>query len=251
MRLGRKPSRIRSTIRRPDCLANQSLWAVGAGGGGRAGEGQANGLRETLHGVCCTQQGAGAGGGADGFLQLREGIVGEARASYTAGPGLGVQIGDDHVLALVPSRQHRPARDQDGGTVEPGRRQEMAGDVLVATADEDKSVEAVDLGAGLHVRRDDIPGRRVVAHPAVPHVHRALPEAAEFERRPARLPDTSFDRVSHRPQVDVTGAGLAPGVGHADPRKAQVFGVVTHGLDQGAGPRHPRLVEGLDRCFPC
>ena len=149
--------------------------ALGRHGGGRPGtrQRQADRLRQTLHGIGGSEQGAGAGGGTDGFLQLREGIVGEPRVSHTAGPGLGVQIGDDHILSLVPSCQHRPTRDQDGGTVEPGRRQEMAGDVLVAATDQDQAVETMDFGAGFHIGGDDIAGRSVVAHASVSHVHGA------------------------------------------------------------------------------
>src|SRR5512136_1000802 len=108
----------------------------------------------------------------------------------------------------------------------------------------------MDLGAGLDIGGNDVTRRRVVANPAVPDVHRTLPEAAEFVGSSSRLPDARLDRIRDRPQVNVAGAGLAPGVGHPDPWTTDILVIEAHGLDQCARSGHAGLLERVHAGLP-
>ena len=218
--LGRRSSWTSSTIRRPACLANQRRWADTAGAVAEPGRASPPPPPGT---AWCSPFQAGRTSRRWGKRHppAGHGLGSKTRLPDAAGPGLGVQVGDDGVFALEPPGQHRAARNEDGGKIQPRRRQEVPGHVLVAATDQRQPVEGMKLRACLHLGGDDVSRRGVVAHPGAAHVHRAHAEAAEFARRAAGLPDSRLHRFGDGPEVRVAGAGLAVGVRDADPRAAR------------------------------
>ena len=99
-------------------------------------------------------------------------IMTEAALADLPGVELPHRLGDRGEAgpsAVDAPRQHGPAADKNGWNIQPRRRHEEAGDVLVAVGDHHQGVEAVGQDHGLGGVGDEVPGDQGVFHPLVAH----------------------------------------------------------------------------------
>ena len=209
---------------------------VGAVGGqqGAAGQGQAQGLGQDLHGGSRADEAAGAASGAGAAL-------GPVQLLPVDFPALVFRAVHAQLLQSqqVGAGGHGAARDDDRGNIQPRQAHQAAGQALVAAGDEHARVEGRGARLDLDHVGDHLPAGQgevdaVVALAfAVAHVGAEIPRAvsAGFGRAAARL--------FHQP-VQVAGAGVAVAEGalNKDLHLAQVLrfpsGTDAQGIELGS-----------------
>ena len=120
-------------------LGQTDAGRVHRGDGAVAGQGQAQGFGQAVHGIGGEHAGAGAAAGAGAFGQLLQVVFADL-----AGLDRAHAFKDRdqvHFLAPEAAGQHGAAADQDGRDIEPQGRHEHAGDDLVAVGHQDQAVE--------------------------------------------------------------------------------------------------------------
>ena len=213
---------------------------VGGGDGAVAGQGQAQGLAEAVHGVGGEHAGAGAAGGAAGFLPGPE-LVGVDEPGLV-GPHSLEHLGEAGLLPVDAARQHGPAGADHGGDVQPQGGHHHAGDDLVAVGQQHEAVEAVGGGQGLHGVGDEFPGGQGVVHPPVAHDDAvADADGGDLHRGAAGGVDAGLHGLRQLVKVRVAGNDLALGADHADEGTVQLLLGESGGEEEGAvgGPVHP------------
>ena len=197
-----------------------------------AGQAHAQGLGQTAHGIGCAQHGAGANAGQGGLLDLHQLVFGEP-----AGLGAANQlphVGEsDRLHVLVLSREHGPARDDDGRDVQPHGDHQHAGDDLVAAGEHHHAVELMGLDHVLGGVGDEFPAGQGIAHPFVPLADAVADgDGAELPGDAPRLDDPLLNEVRQLPQVEVAWYHLSERVDHCDHGFAQVLPVQTGAVQQ-------------------
>ena len=176
---------------------------------------------------------AGAGAGAGDALQLVQFLVGHVAGVVGADRLEDVEDGD--VAAVPVAGGDRAAVEQHRGHVEPGQRHRAAGDRLVAGAEGDDRVELVAARHQLDRVGDHLAADQRGLHPLRPHRHPVGDgDGVELHRRAAGGAHPLFDVLGQRPQVEVAGHRLGPGVGDPDRRPAERVVVEPDPLHVGA-----------------
>ena len=127
-------------------------------------------------------------------------------------------------MTMMPAGEHRTARYDDAGNIEPCRCHEHAGDDFVTVWDEHESVKA-----GCH--RDcfnrvcnELAACEGVFHACVPHRDAvADTNRRELNRRPAGRCDAQLRHIGNFAQMDMAGDDLVERVADADERLLEIF----------------------------
>ena len=118
-----------------------------------AGQGEADGLVEAVHGVGGEHSRAGAAGRAGAVLDLLQVFVG-----YGGVRRFDHGVDQVQVLVFPDTRLHRSAGDEDGRDVQTHGGEQHARSYLVAVADADERVRLVGVDHVFHTVRDEVPG---------------------------------------------------------------------------------------------
>ena len=220
---------------------------LGGQGGAVAGQGQADGLVEAVHGVRGEHAGAGAAGGARVGFDAGELVVADGVVN-------GHDHGVDEVEAVFDDALdggtgfHGAAGDEDGGDVQAHGGQEHAGGDLVAVGDAHEGVGAVRVDHGFDAVGDEVAAGQGVEHAVVAHGDAVVDgDRVEFLGDAAGRFDGSGDEVAHVLQVHVAGHELGVGVGDGDDRLAEVAVCHAGGAPQGASSGHVAALGGCCR----
>ena len=163
--------------------------------GAVAGQAQADGFGQTVHGVGREHTGAGAAGGAGRvFDQAQFLLVHLTRAN---GPDR-FKDGDQIDLAIRVQRmsagQHGPPADENSRQVQTGGGHEHAGDDLIAVGDHDHGVKGVGGGHDFHGIGDQLAAAQGIFHADVIHGDAvADADGGKFHRRAAGHVDAGLD----------------------------------------------------------
>ena len=199
-----------------------------------AGQGDADGLAQAVHGVRREHARAGAAAGAGIVLDIPELFrVHAPRADRADGLKDAAEI--HRVPVSIRKRQHRPAGNKHAGQVEPGRRHQHAGHHLVAVGDEHQRVKAVGHGHAFHRIRDQLAGGQGIAHALVAHRDAVADgDGVELKGRAASHQDAILDGAGYAVKFAVARHHLVEGIDHADEGPLDLRRVHAQGLQQGA-----------------
>ncbi len=214
------------------------------------GKRHAQSFREAIHRIGREEPRARARTGADAALQGRELLVGHLAAGVSA-DGF-----EDRLQADVPTLdrgQHGPARQHDGGDVDPRRGHEHARDDLVAARQKHEPIQPVGPGHDFHGVRDEVTAGEGVAHPDVAHRQPVTDaDGPELECHTTFGPDALSDGIREPPKVLVARDELAVGVGNADHGPAPQGRVPSQRMEQAAVGRAGRaLLNHAAGCALC
>ena len=189
---------------------------------------------QAVHRVCGVHTRARAAARAGGILQsyilrLRD-LSGGKHTISLGGRGLVGLTAVELNAAL-----HRAAGEEDARNIQSSRRHQHTRNDLVARAEQNQTVEQVDLRHGLDGIGDQLAGGHDEVHAvmSLPHAVAAADDA-ELNGRAACAVDAVLDALRDLTQVVVAGHALAPGVRDADERALEILGGEAHGLVGGA-----------------
>ena len=231
-------------------LDEQAL-AVGVGGHDRAvaGQREAERLGEAVHGVGGEHARAGAAGRAGVALQrlhLLVGIMLVGRRDHRVDEVDRFDLALDLDLAGL----HRPARDENGGNVEPQRRHQHARRDLVAVGDADQRVGAMCVDHVFDAVGDEFARGQGIEHSVVAHGDAVIDrDGVELLGDAAGRLDLARDELAEILQMHVTRHELREGVGDGDDRLAEVAFLDPRGAPQAAGAGHVAAVSGGSRAI--
>ena len=222
-----------SMILKPASLARRVAGGVHRRDGAVAGQGQAQGFAQAVHGVGGEHAGAGAAAGAGALGQFLEVVFADFAGLDRAHA---FKDGDQvHLLASEAAGQHGAAADQDGRDIEPQGRHEHARDDLVAVGHQDQAVHGVGHGHDLDGVGDELPGGQGIFHALVVH-GQAVADAddPELQGGAAGQAHPRLGGLGDLVQVEMAGDEFVKGIGHADDGLVDLPVGEAHGLEQGA-----------------
>ena len=214
-------------------LGQAEAGGVDRGDGAVAGQGEAQGFAQAVHGIGGEHAGAGAAAGAGALGEVLELGFGDLAGLDRADA---LEDGDQvDRAAFEAAGQHGAAGDQDGGDVEAQGGHEHAGDDLVAVGHQDEAVHGMGRGHDLDGVGDELPGRQGIFHAGVVH-GQAVADAddPELEGGAAIEAHPGLGRLGDLVQVDVAGDEFVKGIGHADDGLVDLPVGQAHGLEEGA-----------------
>jgi len=224
----------------------EQFLAVRMGGHHRAvaGQGQAQGFGQAVHGIGGKHAGTGTAGGAGGAFELFHFPVGNLGI-----PGLdhGVDQIHRHGLAfpLDLTRFHGAAGDEDGGDIHPhGRHQHPRGD-FVAIGNAHHGISTVGIHHVFHGIGNEVPGRQAVEHAVMAHGDAVVDgDGVEFLGNAPRRLDFPGHQLAQILKMDVAGHELGEGIHHGNDGFAEIAVLHAGGTPQGAGAGHVAAVGG-------
>jgi hypothetical protein len=162
-----------------------------------------------------------------------------------AGPAIlrqppAIGAGAQH-LAVPLARQHRPAGQQNGRFVGRRRPHQLRGNVLVAARQQHHAVQRLGADHLLGIHRHQV----AIKHRRRRNVELAQGNGGKLQRPTAGLPDAALDRLGQFAEMNVAVVQLAPGLGDADDRFAQVDVAEARRLEPGATRQAP--LAGVER----
>ena len=205
------------------------VGAVDGGDGGGAGEDEAEGFGEGGEGGGGAHGHAVARGAGDAVFDLAPFLPGEVAGAFFVPVFPDVGAGAEGGAAPV-AFHHGAAGHVDDGDVGGEGAHEEAGGGLVATAEEDGTVDGVGAEDFLSFHGEEV----AMEHGGGFGEHLADGHDGDFHGVAAGLEDAAFDRVGGEAEVHVTGVQVAPGVEDADDGFADVVFGAPAGLF-GAG----------------
>ena len=218
-------------------LKEATAEGVGGQGGAVAWQSQAEGFGQAVHGVGGKHAGAGTTGGAGGFLDLSEALVGDGLACRRRDGRNQIRrcmrhaIDDDGFAGL-----HRAAGDEDGGDVETQRSVEHARGDLVAVGDTHEGVGSMRVSHVLDGIGDNLTRGQGIEHAAVAHGNAIVNgDGVELLGYATRFAHSIGHDVTDVLQMDVTRHELSIGVGNGDDRLAKIGVFGAGGSPEGAG----------------
>ena len=164
------------------------------------------------HAVARVGAGPAAGSGHLGGNQsLHVGVVDDVASAFANSLEHGLP---GNRPTAVPADLGRPGVDVHGRDAGPQRAHDHPRGHLVAASDKHHRVEGVGLDHHLDAVGDKLARRKHVAHALAGHRdHIGRVDRPELHRGAAGRTHSGFHRIGHRPQVDVLGRDLIPGVG--------------------------------------
>ena len=215
-------------------LGQADAGCVDGGDGAVAGQGDAYGLGEAVHGVGGEHAGAGAAAGTGLLLHDVELFLGELAGLEAAN---GLEHGNE-VCVLAAGRvagKHGAAGDEDRGQVQAHHGHEHAGHALVAVGDEDETVEGMGPGHDLAAVGDVVPGGQGEAHALVVHGYAvAYGDGGKFDGRAAGHADAGLDGLGYPVEMHVAGHDFVGGVHNADEGAGDLLLGQAEGVEQGS-----------------
>ena len=138
-------------------------------------------------------------------------------------------------MAVHPSGQHGAAGNKNGGNVQPGRRHQQAGDVLVAVGHHDQSVKGVGQRHGFGGVGDQIPCDQRVFHTHMPHGDTVADgDGGENDGGAASHGDAQLNGLNNLVQIHVAGDDFVVGADDADQGTIHLFVGDAQCVEQGA-----------------
>ena len=152
-------------------LGQAQALRIDSGNGPVAGKRDAQCLAQAVHGVGGKHTGAGTAGGTGGVLEVRQVLLAHGPClDFADAVKEGVEVGGGTVVAAaLVTREHGPARDEDGGHIDAKGPQDHAGDDLVAVGDADRGIELVPMHGDLEAVGDGLARHEAVVHAVVVH----------------------------------------------------------------------------------
>ena len=140
---------------------------------------------------------------------------------------------------------HRPARDEDGGDVQPHRGVQHAGRDLVAVGDADHGVGAMAVDHVFDGVGDDFARRQRIEHAVMAHGDAVVDrDRVELLGDAAGGLDLARDELAEVLQVDVARHELRERVHHRDDRLAEIAVLHAGGAPEPAGAGHVAAMGG-------
>ena len=226
--------------------ALKEQFAIGMGGDHRAvaGQGQAEGLVEAVHGVGGEHSRAGAAGRAGAAFHPVDLLV----AHLAVG---GHDHGIDQIVALVAvdSGLHWAAGDKNGRDIQAHGGHQHAGGDLVAVADADHRIDGMGVAHILDAVGDQIPGRQGVEHAGMAHGDTVINgDGVELGGKTTGLGNNFFQMLADFMEVNMAGDKLGKGVDDADNRFAELLFFNAVGPPEASGTGHSVVLRWLLRC---
>ena len=220
----------------------KALAVIGRNGS-VSGQGHAQSLSQTVHGVCGEHAGAGAAAGAAVLGQFLLLFLAHIPVTHLAHSfDAGAVIGD---LPLIVPGGHGAAADDDGGDIHSRRRHKGAGYGLVTAYHQHKAIKAVGHGHGLNAVGDQLPAGQRVHHALVGHSNPVADgNGGKLHRDAPRHQNALLCRVRYAAQMEMAGYDLIEGVHHADKGlSAYVLLKMARSVQQasGVGVLHARI----------
>ena len=220
---------------------------VGSQGGAVAGQGQAHGLGQAVHGIGGEHTCTGAACWADGLLQgqdplVVDGVVGRSVHDID-------QVGVLFDRSIRHDRSagfHGAAGDENRRYVKPQCCHEHARSDLVAVGDADQGVGTVGVDRVLDGVRDDVPGGKGVQHAGVAHGDAVIDGyGVELPGNATCCLNGLGDQSAHLVQVDVAGNELREGIGDGHDGLAEVLTLDAGGTIESTGARELTFLHQL------
>ena len=180
-----------------------------------AGQGQADRLGKTVHGICRVHARARAAGGASGFFQRGQLSPVDFAGGEAAHSLEHLRKAEAH--AVVQARQHGAAADKDAGQVQAAGGQQHTGHHLVAVRDKHDGIQRMRGEHHFNGVGDQLAGAQGILHALV--VHRkpvADADGIELKRNTARVANSSLDRLTDVLEMTMARNIIAGGIDHRD-----------------------------------
>ena len=207
-----------------------------------AGQGQAQGLGQTVHRIGGEHARTGAAGRAGRALDGRDlfvavGIVG------CCDHGIDQIERDFFALEDNLSGLHGPARDEDRGDIDPHGSHQHTGRDLVAIGDADHGVGAVGIDHIFDAVGDQLARRQAVEHAVMAHGDTVIDrDGVELFGNAARLLNFARNQLAEILEVYVTGHELGERIDHSDDRLTEVAILHTGSPPEATRPCHVAAV---------
>ena len=171
--------------------------------------------------AACARAGTGIG-----FESFKTGVV-NASGGVGADAFKDILNGDVYLFAIGAvelAGRDGAAVEHHAGNVEPAKRHDDAGHVLVAAADADQAVEEIAARHQLDGVGDDFARNQRGFHALRAHRDAVGDgDGVELHRRAAGLANAFFESFGDFAQMHVAGADFGPGIGDADDGLVQIF----------------------------
>ena len=137
------------------------------------------------------------------------------------------------------ARLHRPARDEDGGNVQPHRRHQHARRDLVAVGDADHRIGAMGIDHVFDGVGDQLARGQRIQHPVMAHRDPVIDrDGVELLGHAARRLDLARDQLAQVLQMHMARHELRERIGDGDDRLAEIAVLHAGGAPQPAGAGH-------------
>ena len=197
--------------------------------GSVAGQRHANGFAQAVHAVgrIHTRAAAAAGTGVFGVIVQHvfaddAGLVAPHRLEH---------LGKRNVARALPAREHRPAADDNGRDIQPGRGHQHAGHDLVAVRHQYQAIKPVGARHRLHAVADQLTAGQGILHTDMAHGDSVAHTDGRYQdRSTARHAHARLDSLGQLVQMSMAGYDLAVRAHNADQRTVDFFISITQSI---------------------
>ena len=213
-------------------ICNQVDLAADGAGGGVVRHGHTERFCHHAHAVCGGHRSAAA---ANAPRVLDQSVV-LVHVHQTLGGSADLVLCMDvqNFLALVDTKRHVTAGDDDRGDVQTCTCHQIAGNDGVAGAEQNHTVEEVSVHGHLNLVGNGVTRRNLDVLGVLQHHAVADPGGHDFQRQTACLANALLDSCSQLVEMYMSGVVLIPGVDDADQRTVDLFLGIAHAVHQAA-----------------